>query len=35
MVERMNQDLVFDHQDAKRDLNFSSRSFQLQAEDLP
>lgn len=35
MVERMNQDLIFDHQDAARDLNFSSRSFQLQAEDLP
>lgn len=35
MAERMNQDLVFDSSDAKRDLNFFPRSFKLSAEDLP
>lgn len=35
MAERMNQDLKFDCSDAKRDLNFSPRSFKLKAEDLP
>jgi nucleoside-diphosphate-sugar epimerase len=35
MAERMNQDLVFDHQDASRDLNFSPRNFQLNSKDLP
>lgn len=35
MAERMNQDLCFDCSDAKRDLNFSPRSFKLTAEDLP
>jgi len=35
MAERMNQDLKFDCSDAKRDLNFSPRSFKLTAEDLP
>lgn len=35
MAERMNQDLTFDCSDAKRDLNFSPRSFKLTAEDLP
>ena len=35
MAERMNQDLTFDCSDAKRDLNFSPRSFKLTAKDLP
>ena len=35
MVERMNQDLVFDHTDAVRDLGFQPRHFQLTAQDLP
>ncbi|MDO9312432.1 MAG: NAD-dependent epimerase/dehydratase family protein [Nitrosomonas sp.] len=35
MAERMNQDLTFDCSDAKRDLNFSPRSFKLTAGDLP
>lgn len=35
MAERMNQDLVFDSSDARRDLNFFPRSFKLTAEDLP
>jgi nucleoside-diphosphate-sugar epimerase len=34
MAERMNQDLIFDHQDASRDLNFSPRNFQLNSKDL-
>lgn len=35
MAERMNRDLVFDHSDAKNDLGFSPRLFQLAREDLP
>jgi len=35
MAERMNQDLVFDHEDACRDLGFSPRPFMLTREDLP
>jgi len=35
MAERMNQDLVFDHTDAQRDLNFQPRRFLLSADDLP
>lgn len=35
MAERMNQDLRFDWSEAKRDLDFSPRSFKLTAEDLP
>jgi nucleoside-diphosphate-sugar epimerase len=35
MAERMNQDLIFDSSDAKRDLNFSPRPFQLTIKDLP
>jgi nucleoside-diphosphate-sugar epimerase len=35
MVQRMNQDLVFDHAEATRDLNFSPRHFQLNREDFP
>jgi nucleoside-diphosphate-sugar epimerase len=35
MAERMNQDLIFDSSDARRDLNFSSRPFELTVEDFP
>ncbi|MDD2761260.1 MAG: NAD-dependent epimerase/dehydratase family protein [Methylomonas sp.] len=35
MVERMNKDMVFDHQGAVRDLNFKPRRFGLDAQDLP
>jgi nucleoside-diphosphate-sugar epimerase len=35
MAERMNSDLVFDHADAVRDLDFKPRGFALAAEDLP
>ncbi len=35
MAERMNTDLIFDHADAIRDLNFSPRSFQITVKDLP
>jgi len=35
MAERMNTDLVFDHADAGRDLNFQPRPFQPGSEDLP
>ncbi|MDO9167859.1 MAG: NAD(P)-dependent oxidoreductase [Methylobacter sp.] len=35
MAERMNQDLVFDHREATRDLSFKPRAFVLLAEDLP
>jgi nucleoside-diphosphate-sugar epimerase len=35
MAERMNLDLVFDHEDACRDLGFSPRPFLLTREDLP
>lgn len=35
MAERMNVDLVFDHADAARDLNFQPRKFQLSSNDLP
>lgn len=35
MAERMNTDLVFDHEDAARDLNFSPRMFHLTSKDLP
>lgn len=35
MAERMNRDLVFDHTDAVRDLDFKPRGFVLTAEDLP
>ena len=34
MAERMNQDLVFDHEDARRDLGFDPRLFCLKADDL-
>lgn len=35
MAERMNRDLVFDHADATRDLDFKPIGFALKAEDLP
>ncbi|MRR15262.1 MAG: NAD-dependent epimerase/dehydratase family protein [Deltaproteobacteria bacterium] len=35
MAERMNTDLVFDHADARRDLNFHPRPFHPDPEDLP
>lgn len=35
MARRMNQDLVFDHADAARDLHFAPRRFILTADDLP
>lgn len=34
MVERMNQDLAFDHSEAKRDLDYNPRLFELSAADL-
>ena len=35
MAERMNQDLVFDHGDAARDLAFAPRRFVLAPDDVP
>lgn len=35
MAERMNQDLVFDHTAAQRDLSMLFRPFQLEMTDLP
>ncbi len=35
MVERMNVNLVFDHDEASRDFHYSPRSFQLTSKDLP
>ena len=35
MAERMNQDLVFDHEDASRDLGFNPRPFRLTKAELP
>ena len=35
MVLRMNQDLLFSHEEAARDLGFSPEGFNLQKEDLP
>ncbi len=35
MAERMNRDLVFDHAEAARDLDFSPRPFLLSVEDVP
>ncbi|MDO9268590.1 MAG: NAD(P)-dependent oxidoreductase [Methylobacter sp.] len=34
MAERMNHDLVFDHAEATRDLEFKPRAFVLSAEDV-
>jgi len=35
MAERMNSDMVFDHSEVKRDLEFKPRKFLLSEEDLP
>lgn len=35
MADRMNNDLVFDHEEATHDLGFSPRLFQLAKADLP
>lgn len=35
MIQRMNKDMIFDHQDAERDLGFKPRKFILHADDLP
>ena len=35
MAERMNTDLVFDHSEAVRDLNYAPRPFRLTSKDLP
>jgi nucleoside-diphosphate-sugar epimerase len=35
MAERMNQDMIFDHSEARRDFNFSPRPFCLSKKDLP
>ena len=35
MAERMNQNLVFDHTEAQKDLGFSPRNFNLSAAELP
>lgn len=35
MAERMNQDMVFDHAEAARDLGFSPRAFVLSKDDIP
>lgn len=35
MAERMNQDMVFDHTEAARDLSFEPKAFVLEAGDLP
>lgn len=35
MAERMNVDLVFDHTEAVRDLNFFPRPFKITSRDLP
>lgn len=34
MAERMNQNLIFDHQEAKKDLGFNPRLFKLEPDDL-
>lgn len=35
MIERMNQDMTFSHEDAARDFDFRPRAFDLRREDLP
>jgi len=35
MAERMNNDLVFDHTEAEKDLGFAPRRFELPPTDLP
>lgn len=34
MAERMNRDIIFDHEDARRDLGFSPRPFRPGIEDI-
>ena len=34
MAERMNQNLIFDHQEAMKDLGFNPRLFKLEPDDL-
>jgi nucleoside-diphosphate-sugar epimerase len=34
MAQRMNQDMIFDHTDARRDLHFTPRNFHLSKEDF-
>jgi hypothetical protein len=34
MAERMNQDLIFDHEDASHDLGFAPRPFLPTLKDL-
>jgi hypothetical protein len=34
MAERMNQDLVFDHDEAARDLGYRPRPFRLSPQDV-
>ena len=35
MAERMNQDMVFGHEEAARDLGFAPRPFSLDKQDMP
>lgn len=35
MAERMNSDMVFDHDDAARDFRFQPRGFELSSKDVP
>ena len=35
MAERMNRNMVFEHGEAQKDLDFSPRRFELPASDLP
>lgn len=35
MADRMNMDMVFSHEDARRDFGYNPRSFQLTRQDLP
>lgn len=34
MVDRMNQDMVFDHLDARRDFGFDPRGFKVEKQDI-
>ena len=35
MLERTNQDMIFEHEDARRDLDFNPQAFDLTLNDLP
>jgi hypothetical protein len=35
MAERMNRDLVYEHEDATRDLGYTPRPFTITLQDLP